>query len=31
MIGTKAGDVVTWRRPSGDTEVEIVEIRYPRS
>jgi transcription elongation GreA/GreB family factor len=29
MIGAKVGDVVTWRRPAGDTEVEIVEIRYP--
>lgn len=29
MIGAKVGDVVTWKRPSGATEVEIVEIRYP--
>jgi transcription elongation GreA/GreB family factor len=30
MIGTRVGDVVTWQRPSGPIEVEIVEIRYPR-
>lgn len=29
MIGAKVGDIVKWRRPAGDTEVEIVEIRYP--
>ena len=29
MIGSKVGDVVTWKRASGATEVEIVEIRYP--
>ena len=31
MIGSKVGDVVKWRRPAGDTEVEIAEIRYPRN
>lgn len=31
MIGTKVGDVVTWHRPAGDTDVEIVEISYPES
>jgi transcription elongation GreA/GreB family factor len=30
MIGAKIGDTVKWRRPAGDTEVEIVEISYPR-
>jgi len=30
MIGARAGDTVKWRRPVGDAEVEIVEIRYPR-
>ena len=30
MIGARAGDTVKWRRPAGDSEVEIVEIRYPR-
>jgi len=29
MIGAKVGDVVKWRRPVGDTEVEIVDILYP--
>lgn len=29
MIGAKVGDIVKWRRPVGDTEVEIVKIRYP--
>ncbi|OFZ89071.1 MAG: transcription elongation factor GreAB [Betaproteobacteria bacterium RIFCSPLOWO2_12_FULL_62_58] len=31
MIGSKVGDVVKWRRPAGDTEVEIAEIRYPKN
>ena len=29
MMGASVGDTVTWRRPAGDAEVEIVEIRYP--
>lgn len=29
MIGSKAGEVVIWHRPAGDTEVEIAEIFYP--
>lgn len=28
MIGAKVGDTVKWRRPAGDTEVGISEIRY---
>lgn len=28
MIGSKVGDVVMWRRPAGDTELEILGIRY---
>jgi len=28
MIGAKVGDTVKWRRPAGDAEVEIAEIRY---
>lgn len=31
MIGSKVGDVVKCRRPAGDTEVEIAEIRYPKN
>ncbi len=30
LIGARVGDTVKWRRPAGDAEVEIVEIRYPR-
>ena len=30
LIGARAGDTVKWRRPVGDAEVEIVEIRYPK-
>jgi transcription elongation GreA/GreB family factor len=30
LLGARAGDTVKWRRPVGDAEVEIVEIRYPR-
>ncbi|HYC44094.1 MAG TPA: GreA/GreB family elongation factor [Burkholderiales bacterium] len=29
MIGAKVGDTVTWRRPAGEAEVSIVDIRYP--
>jgi transcription elongation GreA/GreB family factor len=25
----EVGDVITWRRPSGDMELEVLEIRYP--
>ena len=28
MIGAKVGDTVVWRRPAGETEVYIVDIRY---
>lgn len=28
LLGSHVGDSVTWRRPAGDTEVEIVAIRY---
>lgn len=28
MMGSKVGDTVMWRRPAGDAEVEIAEIRY---
>jgi len=30
LMGARAGDTVKWRRPVGDAEVEIVEIRYPK-
>lgn len=29
MIGARVGDMVQWRRPSGETELEILAIRYP--
>lgn len=29
MIGAKVGDVVVWRRPAGDADVEIIGIEYP--
>jgi transcription elongation GreA/GreB family factor len=31
LIGAKEGDTVKWRRPAGDTELEIIEIHYPRA
>jgi len=30
LIGAKIGDTVTWRRPAGETEVEITGISYSR-
>ena len=29
MIGAKIGDTVVWRRPAGEAEVSIIDIRYP--
>jgi len=31
LIGAKVGETVKWRRPAGDTEVEIVAIEYRNS
>jgi transcription elongation GreA/GreB family factor len=28
LIGARAGDTVTWRRPAGESEIDVVEIRY---
>jgi len=28
MIGARAGDTVKWRRPAGEVELEVLEIRY---
>jgi len=28
MMGSRLGDLVTWRRPAGDLELEVVAIRY---
>jgi transcription elongation GreA/GreB family factor len=30
MIGSRVGDTVKWLRPAGDTEVEIVNISFPK-
>lgn len=30
MIGAQVGETVTWRRPAGDAELEIVAIGYPK-
>jgi transcription elongation factor GreB len=29
LIGAKVGDTVVWRRPAGETQVELVDVRYP--
>jgi transcription elongation factor GreB len=29
LMNGKVGDAVVWRRPAGETEVEILRIRYP--
>lgn len=29
MIGSRVGDTVVWRRPAGEAQVHIVDIRYP--
>jgi transcription elongation factor GreB len=31
LIGAKVGETVKWRRPAGDTAVEIVAIEYRKS
>ena len=31
LLGRSVGDDVTWRRPSGDTELTILSIRYPKT
>ncbi len=28
LIGARVGDVVTWRRPAGATEIKVMTIRY---
>jgi transcription elongation GreA/GreB family factor len=28
LIGARVGDTVKWRRPAGDSELEILQIRY---
>lgn len=29
LIGARVGDTVKWRRPAGDTDLEILDIHYP--
>ena len=29
LTGSQVGDLVTWSRPAGDLELEVVAIRYP--
>lgn len=29
LLGAKVGETVKWRRPAGETEVEIVAVDYP--
>jgi len=29
LLGARVGDVVTWRRPSGNLELEVLAIDYP--
>ena len=31
LMGAKPGDWVTWPRPAGDVEVEVLSVRYPRA
>jgi transcription elongation GreA/GreB family factor len=31
MMGSRVGDLVTWRRPAGALELEVVAIRYDDS
>ena len=28
LLGTRVGDVVVWKRPAGDLELEVLNIRY---
>ncbi|MBX6323848.1 MAG: GreA/GreB family elongation factor [Rhodospirillaceae bacterium] len=30
LTGARVGDVVTWKRPVGDLQLEILSIAYPR-
>ncbi len=31
LIGARAGDVVSWRRPAGVAQIEVVAVRYDRA
>ena len=30
LMGSRVGDTVVWRRPAGETQVEITDITYPK-
>jgi transcription elongation factor GreB len=30
LIGAKVGDIVTWNRPAGAVNLEVLEISYPK-
>jgi len=30
LMGAAVGDTVTWRRPAGETALEVLRIDYPR-
>jgi transcription elongation GreA/GreB family factor len=30
LTDAKVGDLVIWKRPAGDLELEIVSISYPK-
>jgi transcription elongation factor GreB len=30
LSGAKIGQFVTWKRPAGDLELEILAIKYPK-
>jgi transcription elongation factor GreB len=30
LIGAHVGDIVTWHRPAGNMELEIIAVRYPK-
>ena len=31
LLGSGVGDTITWKRPSGDVDLKILSIRYPRT
>jgi transcription elongation GreA/GreB family factor len=31
LSGARVGDIVTWKRPVGDVELEVSAISYPKS
>ncbi|MEX1204440.1 MAG: GreA/GreB family elongation factor [Dongiaceae bacterium] len=31
LMGAAVGDSVTWKRPAGDLQLEILSIRYPHA